>query len=192
MFTLFYVGCEVSIGGWTSSYLLRQNEVWEGGMTITRSQANGLVAGFWAGIAAGRILMIPVTGFLGGRFAVFAYLVCAVVLQLLLWKAPHIATDAVTLPLMGLLLGPLYPVMIEVASLKIRPRSLHTAAIAYIGSFGACGSALFPFGIGLIAQQYGIEVLAPILTAMLVTQSLIWLFLWGLRKRPQNQTTRQE
>ena len=64
-FTLLYVGAEVSIGGWTSSFLIEtRDEV---------KVSNYLVSGFWAGLAIGRVILVPVTGWLGEQLAVFVY-----------------------------------------------------------------------------------------------------------------------
>lgn len=118
--------------------------------------------------------------------AVFLYLGLAIGLQLVVWLAPHVIADGLGLAFMGLFLGPLFPIMIEIASVKIRPKALHTTAIAFIVSFGSAGSALFPFIVGLIAQARGIQVLPPILVALLVAQAIIWACLGDPRKKKQN------
>lgn len=89
---------------------------------------------------------------------------------------------------MGLVLGPIYPIMIGCISRRIRPRSLHTTVISFVGSFGGCGSALMPFIIGLVAQQRGIKILAPTLVALLAALTGIWLLLGNpLRKEEEDQ-----
>lgn len=91
IFTLLYVGTEVSIGGWTSTFLLDQHTRPPAESNISRAQANYLVAGFWAGIAAGRILLLPVTSWIGSQLSVPVYLGIALALQLVNWLVPQVS-----------------------------------------------------------------------------------------------------
>lgn len=75
---------------------------------------------------------------------------------------------------MGLFLGPIFPILIRVITIKIRPRGLHTAAIGLVVALGSAGAALFPLVVGLVAQAKGIQTLPPILVALLATQILLW------------------
>ncbi|PWZ03438.1 MFS general substrate transporter [Testicularia cyperi] len=170
VFTMIYVGTEVTVGGWTSTYLIEvRNE---------QSNANYLISGFWGGIALGRILLIPVTSMLGDELACFVYLVAAVGLQVLVWLVPNVIANAVALALLGLFLGPIFPIMIRYASRKVRPRAYLTAAISFIATFGAAGMALLPLIVGLASQaaSEGIKILAPILVGLLSFQALIWVY----------------
>ena len=167
-FTLIYVGCEVSVGGWTSTFLLEVRD--------QKTDANALVSGFWAGIAFGRILLIPVTAWMGDELASIVYLLLATGLQLLVWFVPNIVANAVALALLGVCLGPAFPLMITVCQRTIRPRAHLTAAISFISSFAAAGMALLPFMVGLASQTapQGIKILPPMLVAMLGIQVLLW------------------
>lgn len=135
-----------------------------------------LVSGFWAGIAFGRILLIPVSAWLGDELACFVYLLCAVGLQLLVWLVPNIVANAVALAMLGIFLGPAFPLMISVASRSIRPRSHMTAAIGFISTFSAAGMALLPLIVGLASQAapQGIKILAPMLVGLLGIQVVLW------------------
>ncbi|CBQ70046.1 conserved hypothetical protein [Sporisorium reilianum SRZ2] len=168
LFTLMYVGTEVTVGGWSSSFLLEvRNE---------NTSANAIVSGFWGGIAFGRILLIPITAFLGEELAVLVYLVLAIALQLLVWLLPNIVANAVALALLGVCLGPAFPAMIRVCERTVRPRAHLTAAISFISTFAAAGMAVLPFMVGVASQKapQGIRVLAPMLVAMLVVQVALW------------------
>ncbi|KAJ1026339.1 hypothetical protein NDA16_002426 [Ustilago loliicola] len=168
-FTGIYVGTEVTVGGWSSSYLI---EARKQGAT-----ANALVSGFWAGIAFGRILLIPVTAWLGDEIAIILYLLCAVGLQLLIWFIPNIIANAVALALLGVFLGPAFPCMIRVTTKTIRPRAHLTAAISFISTFSAAGMALLPLIVGLASQKasQGIKILPPMLVGLLSLQVLLWI-----------------
>ncbi|MCO5585397.1 hypothetical protein L7F22_039330 [Adiantum nelumboides] len=177
IFCLFYVGTEVSIGGWTSTYIIQVRD--------DLDNSGHIVSGFWAGLAAGRVLLLPITDFFGAQLAALIYLSLSIALQLIVWFVPNVIANAVAVALMGMLLGPLFPIMIELISFRIIPRSVQTSAIAYIVSFGSAGSALFPLIFGLIIQSYGPKTLAPTLVATLSIQTIIFLGL-GIPKRRSN------
>lgn len=168
LFTFIYVGTEVTVGGWSSTFLL---EVRNG-----LASANAIVSGFWAGIAFGRILLIPVTAWMGEELAVFVYLLCAIGLQLLVWLLPNIVANAVALALLGVFLGPAFPAMIRVCERTVRPRAHLTAAISFISTFAAAGMAMLPLLVGIASQKapQGIKILAPMLVAMLAVQVVLW------------------
>lgn len=167
-FTLVYVGTEVTVGGWSSTFLLEVRN--------QQTSANAIVSGFWAGIAFGRILLIPVTAWLGEELAVLVYLFCAIGLQLLVWLLPNIVANAVALALLGVFLGPAFPAMIRVCERTVRPRAHLTAAISFISTFAAAGMAVLPFMVGIASQKapQGIKILAPMLVAMLGVQVMLW------------------
>lgn len=168
-FTGIYVGTEVTVGGWSSTFLIEARK--------QGASANALVSGFWAGIAFGRILLIPVTAWFGDEIAIIVYLLCAVGLQLLVWFVPNIIANAVALALLGVFLGPAFPCMIRVTTKTIRPRAHLTAAISFISTFSAAGMALLPLIVGLASQKasQGIKILPPMLVGLLSLQVLLWI-----------------
>ncbi|KAJ9478501.1 Bypass of stop codon protein 6 [Pseudozyma hubeiensis] len=168
MFTFTYVGTEVTVGGWSSTFLLE--------IRNQSTSANAIVSGFWAGIAFGRILLIPVTAWMGEELAVLVYLFCAIGLQLLVWLLPNIVANAVALALLGVFLGPAFPAMIRVCERTVRPRAHLTAAISFISTFAAAGMAMLPLLVGIASQEapQGIKILAPMLVAMLAVQVGLW------------------
>lgn len=168
LFTFCYVGTEVTVGGWSSTFLLEVRN--------QSTSANAIVSGFWAGIAFGRILLIPVTAWMGEELAVFVYLLCAIGLQLLVWLLPNIVANAVALALLGVFLGPAFPAMIRVCERTVRPRAHLTAAISLISTFSAAGMAMLPLLVGIASQRapQGIKILAPMLVGMLAIQVALW------------------
>lgn len=168
-FTLLYVGSEVSIGGWTSSFL---SDVRGEAVATT----NLLVSAFWGGLALGRVVLIPLTWMLGERLAGLVYLSLALGLELVIWLVPSLVGNAVSLALQGIALGPLFPMLVHIASNRFH-RDLLTSAIGFFVSFGSAGSALFPLVIGIAAEGKGIRILPPILVSLIATQTLIWVLL---------------
>ena len=170
-FLLGYVGVEVSLGGWVSTFMLnvRHAEDFDAGMTVT---------GFWLGIAIGRLVLGFVTGHIGEKLAITVYLGVSIALQLLYWLVPSFIASAVFVGLLGFFLGPLFPAAI-VAATKLLPNDYHVSAIGFAAAFGGGGGAIFPFVVGAIAQSKGVQVLQPIALSILVAILIIWCFLPG-------------
>ncbi|KAK5159115.1 hypothetical protein LTR04_005117 [Oleoguttula sp. CCFEE 6159] len=166
-FLLGYVGIEVALGGWIVTFMIRvrQGNPFSSGMTAT---------GFWLGITVGRVILGFVTPRLGEKLAISIYLPLAMGLQLLFWLVPQFYVSAVAVSLVGFFLGPLFPAAV-VASTKLLPRHLHVSAIGFAAAFGGSGAAIFPFAVGAIAQARGVQVLQPIVLALLAVILLLWL-----------------
>ncbi|AEO61817.1 hypothetical protein MYCTH_2312413 [Thermothelomyces thermophilus ATCC 42464] len=171
LFLLGYVGAEVSLGGWITTFMLRVRhaEPFLAGLTSTF---------FWLGLTVGRVVLGFVTGKIGEKVAIAAYLLLSVGLQLLYWLVPNIAASVTFVTFLGFFLGPLFPAAV-VAATKLLPTSYHVSAIGFAAAFGGGGAALFPFAVGAIAQSKGVEVLQPIVLAILLFILLIWLMLPG-------------
>jgi fucose permease len=60
---------------------------------------------------------------------------------------------------------------------RLLPKHLHVSAIGFAAAFGGSGGAIFPFAVGALAQAKGVQVLQPIILAILV---VIWLLWCGL------------
>ena len=74
---------------------------------------------------------------------------------------PSLVENAVAVAFVGLLLGPMYPILIN-HSTKILPRWLLTGCMGYIAGIGQAGSAVLPFLTGLLASRLGITSLQPL------------------------------
>src|ERR1700749_3214271 len=97
-------------------------------------------------------------------------------LELLFWLVPQFYVSAVAVAWQGFFLGPLFPAAV-VAATKLLPRHLHVSAIGFAATFGGSGAAIFPFAVGAIAQAKGVQVLQPIVLALLAAILLLWLAL---------------
>ena len=115
---------------------------------------------------------------IGGRRAIFLYATAALgyvytfsvcgrnldvvsSLQLITWFVPSVVGDAIAVSLIGLLLGPMSP-LVMANSRKIIPEWLVTASISFMVGIGQSGSAILPFAIGAIVGKWGIESLQPL------------------------------
>lgn len=169
IFLLGYVGIEVAIGGWIVVFMInvRQAAEFAAGMTAT---------GFWLGITLGRFVLGFVTPRIGEKIAIVVYLVLVVALELVFWLVPHFIVSAVAVGLQGFFLGPLFPAVVVVMS-RLLPRQLHVSAIGFAAAIGMSGAAILPFAVGAIAQVKGVQVLQPIILALLVVILGLWLVL---------------
>ncbi|CAK7267460.1 hypothetical protein SEPCBS57363_002600 [Sporothrix epigloea] len=170
-FLLCYVGAEVSLGGWVTSFMLtvRHAENFAAGMSVT---------GFWLGITMGRLVLGFVTGRIGEKLAITVYLVISIVLQLLYWLIPSFIASAIAVGFLGFFLGPLFPAVV-VTGTKLLPSDFHVSAIGFSSAFGSGGGAIFPFAVGAIAESKGVGVLQPIVLAILGFILIVWCFLPG-------------
>ena len=177
LFLLVYVGIEVSVGGWIVTFMLRvrHGSAFASGLSST---------GFWLGVTVGRFVLGFVTarGFKNEKRAITVYLVACMVLQLMFWLIPHFDVSAVLVSFLGFFVGPFFPAAVIVAT-KLLPKRLHVAAVGFAAAFGATGACVFPFAVGAIAQSKGVQVLQPIILAMLAVDLGVWLLIPALPKR---------
>ncbi|KAA1469643.1 MFS general substrate transporter [Dentipellis sp. KUC8613] len=168
LFMLMYVGVEVTIGGWIVSYII---SVRGGG-----SSSGYISSGFFGGLALGRIGLLWVTKKLGNRLAVFLYIVIATGLELIVWLVPSLISGAIAISIVGLLIGPIYPIVVNEAS-HILPGWLLSGSIGWIAGVATTGAAALPFIAGQLAQEKGIWSLQPLLISMMASMTLLWLII---------------
>ncbi|KAF7983221.1 hypothetical protein HWV62_23506 [Athelia sp. TMB] len=152
-FIFAYVGVEVTIGGWIVTFII---DVRGGG-----ASSGYISAGFFGGLMVGRVALLWVNKKVGERRVLFIYAILAIGLEVVIWLVPSLIGDAVAVSIVGMLLGPIYPIVMNESS-RILPRWLLTGSIGWIAGFGQAGSALFPFITGALASKVGIKSLQPL------------------------------
>ncbi|KAF5986621.1 tetracycline resistance [Fusarium coicis] len=174
-FLLGYVGTEVALGGWVVQFMLRVRNAdpFDAGMTAV---------GFWLGITVGRLALGMVIPKIGVKLSLMIFIPITMGLQLIFWLVPQFHVSAVAVSLQGFFLGPMFPCVI-VALTMLLPRHLHVSAIGFAAAFGGSGAAVLPFAVGAIAQAKGVQVLQPIILAILAVLFVIWLGLPKIEKR---------
>ncbi|MCJ1256901.1 hypothetical protein MMC24_004726 [Lignoscripta atroalba] len=183
VFLLIYVGIEVALGGWVVVFMMEIRHA-------TPFAAGVSATGFWVGITLGRIVLGFVTPKIGEKLAIFIYLALATVFHLVFYLVPSLPVSFTAVALEGFFLGPLFPAAV-VAAAKILPQHLHVAAIGFAAAFGACGACILPFAVGAIAQAKGVQVLMPIVLAMLVADGAVWALLPGLKRDVKQKEERE-
>lgn len=174
LFIFAYQGAEVSESGWFISYLIS----YRGG---DPARVGYVTSGFWAGITVGRFILTYLASRMGEKLFVFAMGVGAIVFQLMSWLIPNIIGNAVSVAILGLLLGPVYPAATTVF-MKLLPSNLQTMSISFIASAGSSGGAVVPFLTGLAAQSIATWVLHPICVGAFVLMLACWICLPRIRK----------
>ncbi|EIW78475.1 MFS general substrate transporter [Coniophora puteana RWD-64-598 SS2] len=174
LFILFYVGTEVTIGGWTITYII---DVRGGG-----ASAGYISTGFFGGLMAGRLTLLWVNEKIGERRALIIYAVLAIALEFVVWFVPSLGGDAFAVAVIGLLMGPMYPIAMNHAG-RVLPRWLLTGSIGWIAGVGQAGSALLPFMAGAIASKAGIRTLQPVLVGFMALMVGLWLLVPASSRR---------
>ncbi|KAJ7309185.1 hypothetical protein DFH08DRAFT_899746 [Mycena albidolilacea] len=98
-FILVYVGVEVTIGGWITTYII---DVCSGG-----ASARYISSGFFGGIMVGRLALLWLNKKIGEYRALFLYIALAIGLELVVWFVPSLIGGAVAVALTGVFLGPI-------------------------------------------------------------------------------------
>ncbi|KAH8829030.1 MFS general substrate transporter [Flagelloscypha sp. PMI_526] len=162
---LVYAGTEVTIGGWIVSYM---RELRGGGVN-----AGYISTGFFGGLTVGRIALLWVNNKVGEIRVVYIYSVLCIGLELVVWFVPSFFGSAISTALVGLFLGPFFPIMVNHSG-RILPPWILTASIGYISAVGQSGGAFLPFLTGAMASKFGIQSLKPLVVSMLATFTVLW------------------
>ena len=165
----------VALGGWIVTFMLRVRHA-----TPYSSGVSG--TGFWAGMTAGRAVLGFITERFGERICVSIYLAVSIGLELIFWLVPQFVVSAIAVAFLGFFLGPIFPAGVVMCA-KLLPKHLHVSALGSATAIAGVGGAGVPFIVGAIAQSKGVSVLQPIILALLVVISLLWLLLPRIKKR---------
>jgi fucose permease len=149
-------------------------------------QSGATSAGFWAGMAAGRLGLSFVTARLGEFYSILAYIFMCLALELIFWLVPSLIVSAVAVALLGVFIGPLFPTGMVLLT-KMMPKHLHVGAVGFAAAFGGGGGAIFPFIVGAIAQRKGVESLQPVILAILILIASLWMCLPNSGKKIQGE-----
>ncbi|KAJ7055865.1 MFS general substrate transporter [Mycena amicta] len=172
LFLFVYVGTEVTIGGWIVSFMIT---VRHGG-----TSAGYISSGFFGGMMISRLLLIPVTRLIGQNRAVYLYGALSIGLELIIWLVPSFLGSAISVSVVGMLLGPLYPIAMSHAARAFHPWLL-SASISWVSGIATSGAAVFPFATGAIAARVGIRSLEPVVVGMLTFMLVLWAIVMRTR-----------
>jgi fucose permease len=160
-------GLEGTTGNWSYTQL-----------TAARSLSAGLASSsaslFWAGLAAGRVAL----GLLGNRVAPVRLLDAAVwagaLAALLFWLAPPLVAAFVALPVLGMAVSLIFPLLLSITPTRIGS-AMTPRAVGYELAAGTLGGGGLPALTGLVLQSAGLLTLGPLLTFMALVLLLLHL-----------------
>jgi MFS transporter, FHS family, glucose/mannose:H+ symporter len=165
---IFYVALETGVSGWMATEIH--------GIGYSQSVGSLVTAGFWTGMAVGRLFGGPLYHRLSDRKLVLGGLVLAVVLSLLALVNP-IAPYA--FPLLGLIIASIFPMgLIWYTTLCPHDSDGLSLLILFLMIGGVAG----PGAISLLVSHFGVHV-APVALAIFAVLSLS-VFFSALRFRP--------
>ncbi|NCC31630.1 MAG: MFS transporter [Chloroflexia bacterium] len=175
-----YTGLEVSVGQW--SYTLFS--VGRGFDPVSSGQWVGF---YWAGLTLGRV----VAGIVAGRFSqttlLWAGSLGAMVGAGLIGLLAVPWAGLTGMLLMGFALAPIFPALIATTAQRVG--SMHSANTIGFQIAGAnLGAALLPWGIGVLAGNYGVGLIGPLLVGL----ALIYLVVFGVVMRSGSGERRVE
>ncbi|KAK0439449.1 hypothetical protein EV421DRAFT_864018 [Armillaria borealis] len=133
-FILVYVGVEFTLGGWIVTYVIQLRGGGE--------NAGYISSGFFAGLTVGRLALLWVNKLVGERRVLFLYALFAIGLEVVVWRVPSLIGGGVAVSLVGVLLGPMYPIVMNHSS-RILPPWLLSGCIGWIAGLDKPGP-LFP------------------------------------------------
>lgn len=175
LFIFAYQGAEVSISGWVISFLIAARKG-------DPNTVGYVTAGFWAGITVGRFALSAPAHKVGEKLFVYCMVIGAAIFELLVWWVPNVIGDAISVAIVGLLLGPIYPCAAAVF-MRTMTRSEKLSGMGVISAFGSSGGAAAPFTTGILAQAVGTFVLHPIAIALFAVMMVCWYGIPSTRKR---------
>ncbi|PPQ92297.1 hypothetical protein CVT25_008894 [Psilocybe cyanescens] len=167
IFALIYVGVEVTIGGWIVTFIIHER----GGGSST----GYISSGFFGGLALGRVSLMWLNKMVGEHRIVILYALIAIAFELTVWFVPSIIENAVAVSLVGLVLGPMFPLLVSHMT-HILPRWLLTGCVGLVTGIGVAGSAALPFITGLLASRFGIGSIQPLMISMMSVMLIVWAF----------------
>jgi fucose permease len=168
---VIYTGVEAATGAWAYTLLTE-------GRGVSRAAAGAAVAAYWGALTVGRLGL----GALGHRVdpVTVLHASCALTAAglLLLWADPG-GAGVIGLPLAGLGLAAMFPVLIALAPDRMGPDRAPRAIGLSVG-MAAIGGPAFTAIAGYIAEDSGLHALAPALFAGSVLLTAVHLSLWRI------------
>ncbi len=146
MLFMFYVGAEVSFGGWIHTFVTNSHL----GNAHTASLVNSV---FWIAITLGRLLMVPIAAKVSPKKLIIGCLSSAVVSMGIILAFPNSLTAIWVMTLgVGFSIASIFPITFSITEQMI---PLTGARNGILWAAGSAGGIIFPWLIGKEIQQAG-------------------------------------
>lgn len=151
-----YVGLEVSMGGWISTYAANQG--------FDARGASMVLSSFWIGLMIARLIASTVVTSANQIHILTVLSVAAVILIGLMIAVKSKAPAALLVFVTGLCFGPIFPTVVGATFAKIDP-GLYGSAFGIIFAVGLLGGSTLPAAIGIYSQGKPVKKSFPIAMA---------------------------
>lgn len=148
-----YIGLEVSMGGWISTYASNQG--------FDTRVASMVLSSFWIGLMIARLIASAVVTPANGILTLAMLSVSAMILIALMMAANSKGAAALLVFATGLCFGPIFPTVVGVTFSKI-DTSLYGSAFGIIFAVGLLGASTLPAAIGMYSKGKPIKKSFPI------------------------------
>jgi fucose permease len=162
---LFQSGSEAAIGGWTSTYI--------GSLGWTSQTATWVLAGYWAGLMAGRVVSARVPAHWSKPLVLLGSGLGSIAGCALLLSASSLATVTAGVALLGLSYANVFPVTL--AMVGDRYSRFTGTVFGLLFSIALVGGMLFPWVVGQVSQRLGVRagMIVPLVGAVSIC-ALAW------------------
>jgi fucose permease len=151
----FYVGAERTAAQWSYSLFTEARSVPSGMAGIWMSV-------FWATFTLARLLTGFSVGWRPAKWVLHWCMIGMCVGSTLIWLRTSGSLSLVGLAVLGMSLGPVYPLLMSSTYRRVGPTRLANA-IGFQTAAASLGSAMVPALVGIVAQAHSLEVVGPIL-----------------------------
>ena len=145
---LFYIGLEVSMGSWITTYLKS--------IQCSDEKASGILSFFWVALMVGRLATSQVVkpGMEANLILVAALVAAATIFVMIQAKSQTLA--ALTVIVVGLCFAPMFPTIVGLTFAKF-PAAQHGSVFGTIFAIGLIGGTTIPAWIGSYSRGKSIQ-----------------------------------
>lgn len=151
---LFYIGLEVSMGSWITTYMKS--------IGASDEKASGVLSAFWIALMAGRLAASQIVqpGMESNLIALAAVVATASILMMIRVRSHALATLAIVI--VGLCLAPMFPTIVGLTFRHFAPElhggiDLRGSVFGSIFAIGLVGGTVIPAWIGSYSQGKSIQ-----------------------------------
>jgi len=163
-----YIGLEVSMGGWITTYATAEG--------FDAKGASMVLSSFWIGLMVARLVTSQFVTPANGVMVITVLAVIAAVSIGLMIATSSKSVAALSVVITGLAFGPLFPTIVGVTFSKIDP-SLYGSTFGIIFAVGLLGGSTIPAAIGIYSRGKSIKKSLPIAMAAALVLFVIALIM---------------
>lgn len=171
-----YGGLEVAAGQWSSTLFTQARQVPAG-------IAERWVSLYWGSFTIGRFLYGAIANRIQVVTVVRLCMLGALVGTAIIWWNPTNEIGFLGLALVGFAQAPVFPLLVTNTQERLGPR-LAPHAIGFQIAAASLGIALVPALAGVLAQNVGVETIAPFLVVIAVVIIALYEFSLRLKEKP--------